>query len=850
MEPSLTEKQKRTRRRQRVSCSECVHRRQKCDRQSPCSLCVSRGVPHLCHWEPFIKSSVIQRPLPAPYEREPEIKSTIEQLRSRVVLLEEALKNQNTAKNDPPVRTPSDTYGSPPGSTEGSEPGPAKAYVRPAYEDRLLEKSADSNRSSTSEVHEMAIALTHMSMSSGQGEYMGMGSVVCALYRLGSMFPRVKVAESAKVSSARSPGPVDIPFDLGFAPAPANVGASRRLSQRLPPKPTCDALLHSYFSHCNWRFGIPELNFMENYGELWRMMDATDGEADVNPHFLSLLFAMLSMAPDDERDDTQRNTEFFRQSINARRMGEDSLLAPAFGETDSNSIAPTADGTVLSCIAAPILAAYLADRGLVSEGWKIVGASMRNAYAIGLNRDPDWDTWRIMKEDEKRWRRRGWWSLVLCDRIYSYILGRPAMIQDDHSDVLPPDVDSKTPPNTFDAYVNDFGKLSRIMSYAARSCLTIQSLDYSKVLEIDRLFVEWEQGLSKSYVFKDKKPVRYSPASDPDVSAAANELTVARQRFTLITWYRSCRMALHRQYLTFPGTEQTRAPPPSSIIADLSSSASRLIKDMCVRLSKDLIRLELSAQGSILPGYGDRPERLLPGKISGFLDAFFLFDGAVTLMGSLFQLPPDDPMIPECYTYIDHAGYVLGQLAKAIPGDAQCDLARRAVAVLIVLKRGQERLKESRASSPEPGAPSPSPPDQRRPGNNAAQQQQPQQQSTDPYGLPESSMRQDMNFFSMDPFVQQLQSRGFSNSPQGSGPTRPLGADLSQFFPATIPQYTPEDISSVFNGQNMDLGYGVEMDDARLDNSLLQMNAFDILQGMRFDGPSQMPQMNMFSAIH
>ncbi|KAL1684226.1 hypothetical protein EV122DRAFT_257244 [Schizophyllum commune] len=841
----LTEKQKRTRRRQRVSCSECVHRRQKCDRQSPCSLCVSRGVPHLCHWEPFIKSTATtQRPAPAaPYEREPEIKSTIEQLRNRVLLLEEALQKVN--KNDPPsasTRTPSDTYGSPPGSTEGSEPGPAKPYVRPAYEDRLLQKSADSNQHS-SEVHEVAIALTHMSMSSGQGEYMGMGSVVCALYRLGSLFPRVKVAESAKVASARSPGPVDLTStaDPTFMFNTNLNSDNRRLTSRLPPKPTCDALLHSYFSHCNWRFGIPEINFMENYDELWRMMDATGGEADVNPHFLSLLFAMLSMAPDDERDDTQRNTEFFRMSISARRLGEDSLLAPAFGETHSNSIAPTADGTVLSCIAAPILAAYLADRGLVSEGWKIVGASMRNAYAIGLNRDPDWDTWRIMKEDEKRWRRRGWWSLVLCDRIYSYILGRPAMVQDDHSDVMPPTIDPKSPPSTFDAYINDFGKLSRIMSYAARSCLTIQSLDYSKVLEIDRLFVEWEQGLSESFIFKDKKPVRYSPSNDPDVSAAANEQTVARQRFTLITWYRSCRMALHRQYLTFPGAEQSRPPPSNSIIADLSSSASRLIKDMCVRLSKDLIRLELSAQGNIVPGYGDRPERLLPGKISGFLDAFFLFDGAVTLMGSLFQLPPDDPMIPECYQYIDHAGYVLGQLAKAIPGDAQCDLARRAVAVLIVLKRGQERLKESRSSSPVPRAPSPAQQHNRSNGTSS-----PPQPPT--FGIPESAVRDDMNFLNMDPYVQQLQSRAFSNPAQSQA--RNAGADLSQFFPASIPQYTPEDISAVFNGQNMDLGYGVEMDDARLDNSLLQMNAFDILQGMRFDMPStQMPHMDMFSSI-
>ena len=31
-----------------LSCAECNRRKQKCDRQEPCTQCVARGVPHLC----------------------------------------------------------------------------------------------------------------------------------------------------------------------------------------------------------------------------------------------------------------------------------------------------------------------------------------------------------------------------------------------------------------------------------------------------------------------------------------------------------------------------------------------------------------------------------------------------------------------------------------------------------------------------------------------------------------------------------------------------------------------------------------------------------------------------------
>lgn len=114
-------KVKKTRRRLRLSCVECTKRRQvhmfhlsksiifmlpscpsslqKCDRAYPCGLCVSRGVPHLCHWSPV----PIARPTPAkPPARtktvvESEDQKKMQHLSDRICLLERQLEQSGTS---------------------------------------------------------------------------------------------------------------------------------------------------------------------------------------------------------------------------------------------------------------------------------------------------------------------------------------------------------------------------------------------------------------------------------------------------------------------------------------------------------------------------------------------------------------------------------------------------------------------------------------------------------------------------------------------------------------------------------------------------------------------------------
>ncbi|KIY49776.1 hypothetical protein FISHEDRAFT_40844, partial [Fistulina hepatica ATCC 64428] len=661
-------------------------------RQRPCSLCVSRGVPHLCRWEP------------APYARslkstsasgEPEVKSTIEQLRSRIEALESALKQANANAENHLEETPSLT------ATPETEESPSTKDVDPVATVAASVGPED--------VYDAAMSLAQLSMSN-RGEYMGMGSLLCLLYRYGRAgeFPTIRVpyAQSTKICTAnlfspvnpRRRPPISFPDD------------TRSLIKALPSKAVCDALLGTYFADVNWRFGIPEAYFRQNYNTFWDIIH----ETDVNPCWLSLLYAMFASVPHVDEDTNQRTTEYFHSAIAARKIAEDDLLRPVLRRNRErcssaigvlNAYMSSTDGTVLSCIAAPLLAAFLADRRLVSEGWKLLGASVRSAFAVGLHLDPDWETFRPMDNEERLIRRRAWWSLLVWDRLYSHILGRPAAIEREHFSVVPPwKYNQESAPEPFDVFQSLLIKLSDILATAQRTCLVMSSVTgYSAVLSLDKSFLEWEQELQLAYpsiaAVESSPPLFYPFSSDENANRMAE-----RQHHILMTWYLASRMAIHRHFLSLPSN-----PHEPTLEAWMSSDA---IRDTCISLSKRLIDILISAIGtdddqesvlqnadglnsSVKNGSARQHVgmRILPGKISGFHDGYFLFDAAVTLIGSSHQMGTEGPRAADCRAYFERAGAALGSLARRIPGDHQCEIAQKAVAVMLVLKRGEEKMK-------------------------------------------------------------------------------------------------------------------------------------------------------------
>ena len=186
---------KKTRRRLRLSCVECTKRRQKCDRQHPCGLCVTRGVAHLCRWE----SVPMARPAPArpPASALREVSVTdqtdiIQDLKQRIVALEKDLESARRSSpsitlvsggRTPTPKSPSvlEAIGAKPlGDSSRPSPkepqSPATPFVSSNPQDlgSLLFPLDDNIYGSTSTLAQLSLG--------HHGEFIGRGSLLCALH--------------------------------------------------------------------------------------------------------------------------------------------------------------------------------------------------------------------------------------------------------------------------------------------------------------------------------------------------------------------------------------------------------------------------------------------------------------------------------------------------------------------------------------------------------------------------------------------------------------------------------------------------------------------------------------------
>ena len=202
--------------------------------------------------------------------------------------------------------------------------------------------------------------------------------------------------------------------------------AAQNLVLSIPAKPRAEELFRAFFDDVNWRFGVPQEWFKKACEEMWKTLRASDTEVAFNVHWLCLVFAVLALAPQDDTSfATPSYTEseaYFIHSLSARRLAKDIYFTtPTFSPMTS-----AADGTVLGCLATPLLCAYLAEMGRVSEAWKLLGGSIRAAQAVGMHRDPGWQKWKVMSADERLLRKTAWWALVVWDRC---VLARNCLSQ-------------------------------------------------------------------------------------------------------------------------------------------------------------------------------------------------------------------------------------------------------------------------------------------------------------------------------------------------------------------------------------------------------------------------------------
>ncbi|KZP19385.1 hypothetical protein FIBSPDRAFT_932896 [Athelia psychrophila] len=681
--PSMS-KEKRTRRRLRVSCVECTKRRQKCDRQTPCGLCVSRGVAHLCKWE----SQPVSRPAPArppvnaiPVDRSPRDSRTppapdaakVAEMHARIVHMERTILAQADLILRAGIDIDSNALAQ--HSQRLTQRTAPLHTIAPADES---ESDADSECAPLGgEVHEAAMALAQLSLGTHHGEYYGRGTVVHALH---------------DANPQRSNSVFQNDISTGTTPPFAGFSTSlRALVQSIPPPARTAVLLDAYFEDVNWRFGLPQPWFLHARDDMLRVLALPGATGlEINVHWLCLFFAVLALAPQSplshlppypppdatyselypptntpqghKKNATSR--EFFTLALSARRLAKDAAFAlPPF-----TPVPATADGTVLSSLAAPLLCAHLADHGRVSEAWKLLGGSIRAAQAVGMHSlfearggggtGQGGKAWRRMCEEERVLRTAGWWGLVVWDRLYSFVLGRPTMIQrgPDTTTTLALGLDASPVPAwraASSTYQTELVKLSDIVAEAMDRCLgpsTDAHASFATVSEICQKFDAWEAALPEQYRWRQWWLLHIKLGRL--LTAASQPLHEIRRCYLINTWYLACRMNLHRSYITQATATATHghnhghnpnsaphsphsphSPCSSTSRADLARSHLE-----CIALATDLLRLQCITHDSAIRNASRRENAAWTGNGWAFEVGYYLFDAGVTLMSGLARI--------------------------------------------------------------------------------------------------------------------------------------------------------------------------------------------------------------------
>ncbi|KII83672.1 hypothetical protein PLICRDRAFT_180273 [Plicaturopsis crispa FD-325 SS-3] len=632
-------KEKKTRRRLRVSCVECAKRRQKCDRQQPCALCVSRNVAHLCRWD----SVPMARPAPARPPRVPAAErqqletatETIRVLTERVAQLEESLARHQTLE----LEGAPESFGAEPSRTSHEtsifsqhDPGGAA----------MPDDGGSSERPQDSDVSEIASALAQFTLSEYDGEYMGQSTIISTMGKLGDIeSPTCAPSTNDTIYRKTAPTPSDQADPVAAFLA------------NLPEWGEVQGMLRTFFARANWRFGIPERWFRAACERTWHIRDrrptASGGGSTVNINWLCLLFAVLTVTPPASASTpsahTLLRTEFFFSQA----------------EAAAYSVRPSlkTEGTVLSCLATPLLAMYLADRSKKTAAWKVLGWGIRNAQAVGMHCDPHGEGWR-MSAEEAMLRARGW--------LLSFLLGRPAMVQSSLFNVPQPKPGgSGSDEDGYDTFQLAFVQLSDIIGSACETCFgTSTWLSPEQVANIDLRLEQWDARLPLALRWTYHSPsTPYAPAL---------------QAYTLATWHLAARMNLHRMYrMQFI---RPRAPvllPAHAIAASCAHSRAT-----CLELARTLIRMRADPTAGVCTDAHGGYDILR----RHFEQVFFLVDAAVTLIGWLGEAGAthDHEQYGEAEELVGNVLNILEHPSRP-PGGAPCPVADRTSRVIRTMWR-------------------------------------------------------------------------------------------------------------------------------------------------------------------
>lgn len=245
------------------------------------------------------------------------------------------------------------------------------------------------------------------------------GFNVNRLKALGSVSTSTGLLSNVPYSSPGSSNVFGIGSEHPFANYWTCEGGLPEVISVLPGKVQSDILLSRYFECVDPVYPmLHRQTFYADYEHFWSMSRAQQDQADAS--FVALIFVMLALGTQFVTSTSPRErkqtAEFYASASNqALRMS--SYLSIA---------------SIRSIQAMVLITYFLINDNHASDGWAFGGILMRQAYAMGLHRDPN-----IVVPDaspfEKQQRRKVWQAVLLQDTFLTVLLSLPPSAT--HTDV-------------------------------------------------------------------------------------------------------------------------------------------------------------------------------------------------------------------------------------------------------------------------------------------------------------------------------------------------------------------------------------------------------------------------------
>ncbi|KAL9938412.1 hypothetical protein V8E36_003035 [Tilletia maclaganii] len=483
------------------SCSECHRRKQKCDRQQPCSNCVNRRIPHLCRtFDPVTDSSDINTRL-----------SRLEKLVGDYLpAILERLDNPRS------LGMPRFDTGHRPSIGAGS---------------------------TEEEVHDDSRGTFGPS-----GMYIGSSTTGHAVGAVLENAPAQEfpVAAGQLTINARD-GKQDIDSvlaEFGWPAMPGTTSASGLLVASMPPRSTCDQLVDHFFQNLNWlRHPLPQASLRKAFNQFFESGPVLTVE---NLNIFAILALMCSVASLSIESNVFTGRQHSR-IVATRRLQwaarQALATSSAIGRGDADAV-----------IAWQLMCRVLILERRQEEAAMASGTSIKLAQAIGLHRD---GSKLKFGPAEAEYRRRIWTAVFTTECYLSWHMGRPSCLQRDAIDSQAPSEDDDDlypvtiprPPGTLEITAMTVHRfrhaLGTLFLRISELQQALRPVPYNEVLAIDRELLDWRDSLPSHF----KCPLGPTGAIEMDNSLDEYYPFLAPQRYLLESDFNQSRIGLHRPYL-------------------------------------------------------------------------------------------------------------------------------------------------------------------------------------------------------------------------------------------------------------------------------------------------------------